>query len=461
MFRIVLLFLLLWPSITQDLLISKRPQAFLRDPESSSPESIQYTQIAQSSHDQLILLRQLLHRNPELMYQEAMTSEIIKSFLTKHNIKYTSSWGKNTRQSRIPGEGGHGVVATIGTGNPPCLLLRADIDALPILEVPNPSTEAFKSRNHGEMHACGHDGHTSMLLVAASELQKLSDQGLVNGTIRVMFQPAEEGGAGGKRMREEGVLEMEPVVERAFGMHLWPTLPSGAVGGRAGVMLAACDRFVVEISGVGGHAAMPHLVQDPILAMSGVIQGFQSIVSRRTSPLDAAVVSVTKVDGGSAFNVIPELVEVWGTIRSLSTEGLLELKADVEVTAKRSAAAYGCNVTVTWSPDFYPATVNDPDLWESFASGVGASVADGGRITNIDPTMGAEDFSFVAEAVPSAFFLLGQGSGKDPVTSYGLHHPQFSIDEDVLVKGVELHMRLAMEGLADLWREREEKQKGM
>merc|ERR1711871_514868 len=268
---------------------------------------------------------------------------------------------------------------------------------------------------------------------------------------------AEEGGAGGKRMRDEGILEMEPKVERAFGLHLWPGLPSGVIGGKSGVVLAACDRFQILIHGVGGHAAMPHLTSDPIVASAAMVTGFQTIISRNLSPLDSGVVSVTKLEGGSAFNVIPSGVTMWGTVRALSTEMLVKIMKRVETVGEDIAKSYGCNITVTWSPDFYPATVNDKDLWDNFASGIAAKVSETKEYVEISPTMGAEDFGFIAERVPSAFYLLGQGSA--PGTDYGLHHPMFSIDESVLKKGVELHVRSALESLEDLWKERELAQK--
>jgi amidohydrolase len=195
---------------------------------------------------------------------------------------------------------------------------------------------------------------------------------------------------------------------------------------------------------------MPHLTVDPIVTASAVIMNLQTLVSRNLSPLESGVCSITKFEAGEAFNIIPASALLRGTIRALSTDTLLSLRDRVDHVVNTTADVYGCNVTITYSPDFYPPTVNDPFLYETFSKDVGALVADSGTVMDIEPTMGAEDFSFVAENVPSTFFLLGQGSGKSPDTNYGLHHPHFALDETVLPKGVELHVNLALRALRKL-----------
>lgn len=403
---------------------------------------------AQNLTSFLVQTRRTLHQRPELMYGEKETSAIVQSLLTQMGISYTTGWAVNQNPDiHTAGPGGYGIVADIGTGKEPCVLLRADMDALPILERTE-QVDAFKSRNDGKMHACGHDGHTTMLLGAAAVLKGMEDS--IPGTVRLMFQPAEEGGAGGKRMREEGVLQLAPQPQHAFGLHVWPTLPSGVVAGKPGPLLAACERFEVLIAGVGGHAAMPHLTVDPIVTASAMIMNLQTIVSRNVSPLDSGVCSVTMIEAGEAFNIIPASTTLRGTIRALSTETLLSLRDRVQHIIESTAATYGCNVTITYSPDFYPPTVNDPELYESFSKEVASLITEDYRET--EPTMGAEDFSFVAETIPSTFFLLGQGSGSDPPTSYGLHHPHFALDETVMPKGVELHVNLALRALRKLGR---------
>ena len=268
--------------------------------------------------------------------------------------------------------------------------------------------------------------------------------------MRVIFQPAEEGGAGAKRMREEGVLQMEPKPQHAFAMHLWPTLPSGTIAGRPGPLLAAAERFEILIAGVGGHAAMPHLTIDPLVTASAIVMNLQTIVSRSISPLESGVCSITKIEGGEAFNIIPASALLRGTVRALTTETLLTLRDRVQHIVDTTAATYGCNATITYSPDYYPPTVNDPVLYENFSKKVAALVAEDQQVMETEVTMGAEDFSFIAEAIPSTFFLLGQGSGTDPPTNYGLHHPHFALDESVLPRGVELHVNLALRALQKL-----------
>ncbi|GMH62558.1 hypothetical protein TL16_g03498 [Triparma laevis f. inornata] len=397
-------------------------------------------EICENVEDFVVNIRRELHKFPELMYKEIKTSAYIQEVLTDLDVQFSPGWGLNTKTDRITGHGGTGIVAQIGTGSSPVVLLRADIDALPITEE---IASNIKSQNEGRMHACGHDGHTAMLLGAAKVLKGM--EGSFEGTVKLMFQPAEEGGAGGKRMVEEGVLLDSPKVDLAFGIHLWPALPSGTVGGKPGVVLAACDRFEILISGVGGHAAMPHLVVDPVVAQASIISSLQTIVSRKLSPLESGVVSVTKIEGGSAFNVIPGAVTMWGTVRSLTDEALRKLMGSVEDITKGIAETHGCNATVRWSPDYYPPTVNDDELWFNLGEKVASKVADSGAITPTNPTMGAEDFGFIAQSVPSNFYLLGQSSSTVK-TDWNLHHPKFTMDETVLKRGVELHVRSALDG---------------
>lgn len=392
-------------------------------------------------------MRRQLHQNPELMYQEKETSLAVQSVLNELDVKHSTGWAVNLHPYDFEGPGGYGVVADIGTGQEPCVLLRADMDALPILER-TPHIDEFRSKNPGKMHACGHDGHTTMLLGAVAILKSMEHS--LNGTVRVMFQPAEEGGAGSKRMREEGILEHHPKPKHAMALHVWPTIPSGTIASRPGPILAACERFEVAVYGVGGHGAMPDLTIDPIVTASAMVMNLQSIVSRNISPLEAGVCSVTKFEAGDAFNVIPDKVLLRGTIRALSTESLLKLRDRVEHIVNTTAATYGCNVTIKYSPDYYPPTVNDPAFFESFSKDVGALVSDEGYVRHMEPTMGAEDFAFIAESIPSTFFVLGQGSGMDPPTNRGLHHPEFALDETVMSRGVELHVNWAIRALRKL-----------
>ena len=405
---------------------------------------------ARNLTDFLVATRRDLHRHPELMYQEERTSHVVQRHLAEMGIAFTTGWARNAHPHVHPGPGGYGVVADIGTGSEPCVLLRADMDALPIDERTE-GVDDFRSLSAHRMHACGHDAHTTMLLGAAAILKQMEDS--IPGTVRLVFQPAEEGGAGAKRMREEGVLEQWPIPAHAFGMHVWPTLPSGVIASRPGPLLAACERFEILVSGVGGHAAMPHLTVDPIVAASAIVMNLQTIVSRTVSPLESGVCSITKFEAGDAYNVIPAAAVLRGTVRALSTEALLLLRDRVQRIVDSTAAAHGCNVTIQYSPDYYPPTVNDPDLYDTFSQQVAGLVSVEGVARDTEPTMGAEDFGFFAESVPSTFFFLGSGSGINPPTNYGLHHPHFAVDESVLSRGVELHVNLALRALRKLSRE--------
>ncbi|GFH55895.1 hypothetical protein CTEN210_12371 [Chaetoceros tenuissimus] len=409
----------------------------------------------------LVTARRSLHRHPEVMYQEEFTSEVIQDILKELDIPFTTGWAKNAHPDVFPGEGGYGIVAHIGSQSEdqPCIILRADMDALPILEQTKYIDE-FKSRTDNKMHACGHDGHVTMLLGAAALLKSVEAK--IPGTVRLLFQPAEEGGAGGKRMVEEGAVSLSPQAQHAFGMHVWPTLPTGAVASRSGPLLAAAEMFEIHVEGKGGHAAMPHLTKDPIVAVSSLVLNLQTIVARNVSPLESGVISVTQVTSGDAFNVIPANAIVKGTIRALSTERLMELRDKVQsMTMATISDVYGCNATISFSPDFYPPTVNDENLFQ-WSKEIGALVSKEGTLRDIEPTMGGEDFAFIAEAVPSTFFLIGQGSGGSenekyhvPRTDFGLHHPSFALDEHVMPIGVELHSNLAIRSILKLALEKE------
>ncbi len=500
----------------------------------------------------LLYTRRLLHRYPELMYREQKTSLIIQRLLNEMGIEnYSVGWARNIHStfdlkrscenndaranhefdddddddgddggggggSRIiendkengdheeddnddddddDDGGGHGIVVDIGSGEAPCVLLRADMDALPIVEktpLPpdlqgrngqgcdehhkgndNDDALLFHSHHHGKMHACGHDAHMTMLLGATYLLKTLQQQHAFSGTIRIIFQPAEEGGAGAKRMLEEGVLTLHPPPSYAFAMHVWPTLPTGQIGIRSGPMLGAADTFDMIIEGVGGHAAFPHLTKDPVVACAAVIMNLQSLVSRSLNPLESGVVSVTGVDAnGGAHNVIPSRAILSGTIRALSDKTLSELKEGLVRVAESTVQAHGCRLGSTiFAKDHYPVTMNDAALFP-LAARVASLVSETGEYTPIDPTLGAEDFAFIAQGVPSAFFLLGQGGKQESTddaddgdirgcgecgssvgrvpTNLGLHHPEFNLDEDILPKGVELFVNLALRALKEL-----------
>lgn len=331
-----------------------------------------------------------------------------------------------------------GIVATIGSGTP-TVALRADIDALPILEE---SGEEFSSRHPGKMHACGHDGHITALLGAAKWLKSHEDE--LKGTVRLLFQPAEEGGAGGDLMVKEGALKD---VDAAFGLHFWPGLPTGIVGTRPGTLMAGSIQFKVRIRGAGGHGAMPHLTQDPVVAAASAITALQTLVSRETSPFASAVVSITKVwAGGEAYNVIPDEAYFGGTMRASTDQDIQRLRLRVEALVAAQAQGLRCSAEVDWMEEthpYYPPLVNDDKTTEFLAETAAELLGQGAVVRDIEPTMAGEDFAFIARAVPSSFAFVGIRN-ESAGSVHGLHTAQYRLDESALKVGAALHAALAL-----------------
>jgi len=385
---------------------------------------------SKSISDWIINIRRELHEHPELMYEEFKTSELIRRELDKLDIPYKHPIAET------------GVLASIGNGNGPCVALRADMDALPIHEE---TDVPFRSKIDGKMHACGHDCHVSMLLGAAKLLKEKENK--INGTVKLLFQPAEEGGAGGKLMREEGALK-DPAVERIFGLHVWPQMPSGQIGSREGTFLAATSSLSLTVKGVGGHAAVPQLTKDPVLTSARIITNLQSIISRELDPLDSGVVSITVINGGNASNVIPSDVNVKGTLRSLTMDGLKELQKRVKEIAEGIAQTHGCEAIVEYVGNDYPPTVNDSDMWK-FAKKVGIELLGNENVSDLDAVMGGEDFAYYTEKVKGCFVVLGMNN-PDIDATYSVHHPMFKADEDALHIGTALHTIFALKSLEEL-----------
>ncbi|MCH2118474.1 MAG: amidohydrolase [Pirellulales bacterium] len=378
----------------------------------------------------IVGLRRQLHRFPELMYEEIKTSQLVRETLDELKIPYRAPIAKT------------GVLATIGTGKKPCIALRADMDALPIHEEADVD---FPSEVDGKMHACGHDCHTAMLLGAAKILKMR--EGQLPGTVQLLFQPAEEGGGGGKQMCDAGVLE-EPPVEKAFGLHVWPLLPTGSVGSCVGTMLAAAGQVQIVVRGKGGHAAMPHYCIDPVTTAAKIVVELQTIISREFDPLNSGVVSVTCFQAGDAYNVIPPTAQLRGTIRALTAERFATLKARVQAVAELVAKANQCEAEVEFPGIDYPPTVNHPEVWQSVRSIAGPLVGED-QVHVMSPIMGGEDFAFYAERVPSCFVGLGVRNEEQGAT-FGVHHPKFKVDEEALPLGSALHACFAIESLAEL-----------
>jgi IAA-amino acid hydrolase len=383
---------------------------------------------AKAIADWIVGLRRQIHRHPELMYDEVETSRLVRETLEALGIAY-----------RYP-VAATGVVATIGRGSR-CIALRADMDALPIHER---ADVAFRSEIDGKMHACGHDCHTAMLLGAARLLK--AREASLTGVVKLIFQPAEEGGAGGNRMCHEGALQ-SPEVEQIFGLHVWPALTTGTVAGNAGVIMGAMSAFEIDIRGTGGHGAMPHLTVDPVSCAAKLVVELQTIVSRETNPFEPTVVTVGSIHGGDAFNVIPETVSMTGTIRSLSLDGLLRVKARLETIASGVAAANRCTASVSYPIQDHPATTNAEAAW-ALAARAAASVVGAGAVHRMEPILGAEDFAFYQQRVPGCFSFIGVSAADWP-TCYGVHHERFMVDEAALPIGTAMHVATALEALRE------------
>jgi hippurate hydrolase len=368
--------------------------------------------------DELIAIRRDLHANPELGFEETRTAAIVAERL--------KAFGVDEVHTGIAGTGVVGVVRG-GGGTNRAVGLRADMDALPIAEK---SGVAHLSRNPGRMHACGHDGHTTMLLGAARYLAGSRD---FDGTVYLIFQPAEEGLGGGRRMVEEGLFERFPAAE-VYGLHNMPGLPLGEISMCTGPCMAAADLVEIDIRGIGGHAAMPHIARDPVLAASHMVTALQSIVSRRTDPLESAVVSITTFNAGDTFNVIPEEVRLTGTARSFLPQIRDMLEEEIGRIVAHVAAAFDMKAELGFRRN-YPATVNTAD-----ETGLAAEAA--ARVVGADkvdpegaPKMGAEDFSFMLNERPGAYIWLGNGMPGE-TGGHMVHTPQYDFNDDAIAYGV-------------------------
>ena len=374
--------------------------------------------------------RRKIHLHPELMYEEFETSKLVQETLTDLGIPFQKDIAIT------------GVVGIIGDGNGPCIALRADMDALPIHEE---AEVDFKSEIDGKMHACGHDCHTAMLLGAARILKE--HERYINGTIKLIFQPAEEGGAGGKMMRDEGVLH-NPDVRQIFGLHVAGQLPTGMLASREGTLLAAAGSLKIIVKGNGGHAAAPHNTIDPIITGSKIVVELQSIISRELNPLESGVISVTMMNGGDAWNVIPSTMELQGTIRSLTLEGLLTLQKRVKEVSESIAIANRCEAEVTFPGHDYPPTVNDVICWE-LGKSVSKEILGEDKVIDMPPIMGGEDFAYYTQKIPGCFAFLGV-SNPEIDAIYDVHHPMFKVDEEALPLGSAIHANFALRSLSNL-----------
>jgi len=380
---------------------------------------------------ELVEIRHDLHAHPELGYQETRTSTRIKEELTNAGVSFVEGLA-----------GGTGVLGHIAGKDDVTVGLRADIDALPITEI---NTFDWKSTHDGCMHACGHDGHTTILIGVAKVLSKLANETELPHPVTFVFQPAEEGGAGGKRMVEDGCLTGSLIgspVSVMYGLHGWPQAPCCNVSTRSGPVLASDIGVNITITGTGGHAAFPHLGSDPILCAANVITSMQQIVSRNTDPLDSLVVSLTQIHGGTTHNIIPNDVDITGTIRFLLDATGEMAKRRVKEITESIATAHNCSAAVTLKHG-YPVTRNDTYAVEQFFE-IAQTVLPADHVAEFPaPVMGGEDFSYYCKEVPSCFFMLGLlPEGQEQMPS--LHQPDFDFNDDVIARGIKMFCELAL-----------------
>ncbi|APW45546.1 M20 aminoacylase family protein [Rhodoferax antarcticus] len=390
--------------------------------------------IAQNSPE-IATLRRDIHAHPELCFKEIRTAEVVAQKLTE--------WGISIHR----GLGTTGVVGIVhgrdGGANGRALGLRADMDALPMQEA---NTFSHASLEPGKMHACGHDGHTAMLLAAAQYLAKNRD---FDGTVYLIFQPAEEGGGGAREMIKDGLFEQFPM-QAVFGLHNWPGSDVGFFAASAGPVMASSNEFKIIIQGKGGHAAMPHNALDPVPVACQLVQGFQSIISRNIKPIDAGVISVTMIHAGEATNVIPNTVELQGTVRTFSLEVLDAIEQRMQDMTTQLCAAFGLSAEFEFRRN-YPPTINSAAEAE-FCRQVMADIVGADKVQVQEPTMGAEDFSFMLLQKPGCYAFIANGDGDHREMGHGagpcmLHNASYDFNDALLPLGATYWVRLAQKWL--------------
>ncbi len=378
-------------------------------------------------------IRRDLHAHPELCFEERRTADVIAAALT--------DWGIPVHR----GLGGTGVVGIVEGGTSGRAVgLRADIDALPMTEH---NTFAHASTHAGKMHACGHDGHTAMLLAAAKHLAAHRD---FDGTVYLVFQPAEEGGGGAREMIKDGLFERFPM-EAIFGAHNWPGMPVGTIGVNPGAMMASSNEFRIVVTGRGSHAALPYLGVDPVPVAAQMVLAFQTIITRNRRPIDPAVLSVTMIHAGEATNVVPDSAEIRGTVRTFSIDVLDLIERRMREVAEHTAAAFGASCDFTFSRN-YPPTVNHPAETEFVRRVLGGVVGEA-NVVPFEPTMGAEDFSYFLQAKPGCYFTFGNGDGSHRDGGHGigpcmLHNPSYDFNDELIPLGATAWVQIARAWLA-------------
>ena len=363
--------------------------------------------------------RRDFHQFPELSFQEHRTGDVIADELRSMGLEPKVKVGKT------------GVTADLKFGNGPMIGLRADMDALPIQET---SGLPFSSQNDGVMHACGHDGHMAMLLGAAKALTQKDNQ--YNGTVRFIFQPAEEGEGGARYMIEDGCLEG---IDEIYGIHVWNYQPVGEVGVKDGPVLAAADMFDIKIKGIGGHGAAPHGTVDCVVVASHLVQALQTIVSRNTNPLESTVISIGKINGGNNFNIIADEVSLSGTARAYSEENRNLIKTRMEEIIKGVEKTYNANITFDYK-DGYPPTINHVGPTQKVLKAAEKVVGDKAGMPYL--SMGGEDFAYYLKEKPGCFFFVGSAPNEQELFETPHHCSHFTMDERALLVGPSIYLNL-------------------
>ncbi len=381
-------------------------------------------------------VRRDIHAHPELCFEEVRTADVVAQKLTEWGIPIHRGMGKTGVVGIVKGRDGGASGRAIG--------LRADMDALPMQEF---NTFAHASVHKGKMHACGHDGHVAMLLAAAQHFAKHRN---FDGTVYLIFQPAEEGGGGARVMIEDGLFEQFPM-QAVYGMHNWPGMPVGTFAVSPGPVMASTSEFKITLRGKGGHAALPHTGIDPVPIACQMVQTFQTIISRNKKPVDAGVISVTMIHAGEATNVVPDSVELQGTVRTFTVEVLDLIEKRMRQVAEHTCAAHDATCEFEFVRN-YPPTINSPAEAE-FARKVMATIVGEERVLAQEPTMGAEDFAYMLQAKPGAYCFIANGDGQHREMGHGggpcmLHNPSYDFNDDLIPLGATYWVKLAEEWLA-------------
>ena len=388
-----------------------------------------------ASTDEIQVIRRNIHAHPELRFEENLTADLVAEALSSWGIPIVRGMGKTGVVGRLDGALGPGKM--IG--------LRADMDALPLQEH---NAFAHASRHAGKMHACGHDGHTAMLLGAA---QYLSNHRDFKGSVIFIFQPAEEGGGGAREMIKDGLFKQFPC-DAVFGLHNWPGIPVGDFGVTVGPMMASSNAFQITVKGRGGHAALPHNSADPVIAGVNIVQALQSIITRNKRPVDAAVLSITQFHAGETSNVIPDSAFIGGTVRTFTLEVLDLIETRLREITHGVAGAFDCSAEIEFIRNYPPLINHQQEV--DFAVSVITDLVGAGHVdTQIDPTMGAEDFAFMVLEKPGCYVFLGNGDGDHRAVGHGmgpcqLHNPSYDFNDALIPIGVSYWVKLAQRFLA-------------